>query len=391
MNNEYNIFNNYIKIDDSSLEKELEICRNNLYNEQIEFENVIKEEEGFTNKMYDIIINKPKYVYDYTYINNYNLLKLGDNISYDFLLKRQFDIISNIYIELEIDDLFNLSIQERYNILSSEIHMTAGGTNILSFNLLTSIFLSICQGKNIKQDNNIIQIEIINFEKLIKKNSKNIIYGIKLPFYQETKITITMKCIKNLKIRLLIHGAYYDSNNLRDIYTGEHNLFIMTNNLYRYRYGLIKNHSYQLNFVLTDFILIFYLPNKDNNDNFIIKYPEINNVRLVKIKEEYHWNETNILTFQIFDIVIYVLPTSSELYSWEKIMEKMKEPENDSWEKIEKKYKKNTNFENLSQVVNNKYTLHIESINEEFFDICLCTINKNVLSFVEGMVDIKYK
>lgn len=68
------------------------------------------------------------------------------------------------------------------------------------------------------------------------------------------------------------------------------------------------------------------------SDNLFIEYPEIMEAYLIKNKsvesgtELITWTYDNILSFEIFDIKIYVLPMSRDMSTWENINEALKNP-----------------------------------------------------------------
>ena len=88
----------------------------------------------------------------------------------DFLIPRHFDVLTKIYLIIDIpEDFINLPIEDKLNILDITFDFTIGGGSIDNMSLLTSIFLGICEGQNIEQQDNKLIIQLINFNNYMQK------------------------------------------------------------------------------------------------------------------------------------------------------------------------------------------------------------------------------
>ena len=381
--------------DEYLLEKELELSRNNLENEKLEFEknlildnktmledDFIREDEY--NKLYDLIISKEdvKYAPTFFYIDNPKIN--GNQTKYNFTITRNADTYTSIYLELHFDRYFDdLSTKDKYTLLNANVTLEIGGSEIITLNLLTCIFYSICHGGNIKQENNSIQIELFNFNTLINDFYRKTPHGIPIISlqYHEIRINISLdKPIDNINMKLLINGIFQDTSLRRDLCVNQHEFLIFTNNKI-----INKNdtNNIHIDYFYTKFFLIYFIPNDDYIDDLFIEYPEITDTYLMKkqyknTNEITKWSTDDILSFEIFGIKIYVLPMSRDLSTWEYIAETMKDPLN------------KMSLNNIRYTGYESYYLDIDTTIDESFNIMVNEIKPNILNISNGMAGLSF-
>jgi hypothetical protein len=381
--------------DEYLLEKELDLARNNMENEKTNFEqklildhqmmleeDIIREDEY--NKLIDFVCSKEevKWVHTFFYINNPNIS--NNETNYNFTILRNADNYTSIYLELNFDSYFDdLPLRDKYILLNGDVTLTIGGSEIITLNIITCIFYSICRGGNIKQENNMIQIELFNFNTLINDYYKKTPPGIPIISLQYHNCNIIIKFnqkINNINMKLLINGIYLDFTIRRELCTNGLDFLIFTNT------KIINDNNkdtINVDYFYTKFFLIYYIPNNDCMNDLFIEYPEITDVSLMqkkynKITELSNWSSENILSFEIFDIKIYVLPMSRDLSTWKYIDETMKDPLN------------KMSLNNIRSSYKELYYLNIDALDNDSFKIMVNEIKPNILKIMSGMGCLAY-
>lgn len=365
--------------DESSLERELEIEKNNLENNKINFENEISIlnktdlEKDFIeadqyNKLIDLVFNEniinhvSTFYYCYPNIKETNIFKITRNA----------DTITKIYLELEFDSIFeDISLSDKLNLLDGKVKLIIGGVEIFTCSILTCIFNAICTGHNIKCNNNIIQIPLFIFNTLIDFNIPGLpLISLK---YHEVEISIKLKNkIENMTWKLLVHGIYLRDSKRTDLVKFINEFIIFQNSIYQQK---IIDYLQKINikYFHTKFILVYFTP-IENRDDLFNEYPEIIEASLTT-KKNIFWDSDNILSFEIFGIKIYVLPLSKDMSTWEKIQESLTNP-------IEKM--------SFNDIADYDIFLNIEITLSDNFYITVNEIVPNILAIMSGMCGLKY-
>jgi hypothetical protein len=248
---------------------------------------------------------------------------------YKFEILRCFDVITDIYLEIELDNsLYELTTIEKYSILKAKMEFTIGGSIIETSQLLTCIFNQICNGYNIKEDNNIIQIPIYNFNTLIDKTYN--IKGFPSIAVQWCALYFTL-CIddniKHFNYKLVVNGLVYKNKERRWLAQKNHEYIVLQNQ--ENSYEINNNVLFKLCFNhIIKYILVYFSPIDNINCLQMNEdYPLINKATLyVNDENTLEFEGEDLLDFEVFGIKIYMLPFCEELSNFENIYKTFQNP-----------------------------------------------------------------
>ena len=388
---------------EDNLEKELELSRIQMECESNDFEQSLRsndkldyngflEEDKFMDKLCELLTGN-KYV-DYVLKIEGSIKKNKDNIIKKFnFFTRNIDIINNVYLKMELDSSFEeLSSEEKYAILDSDIEFTIGGSIIDKIKLLSCLFHHLCLGKSIIEKDNIIQIPIYDFNSLLYKATKNgnrfgNLKGLPLVaiYYHEICFSLfSPKILSNFKINLVLEGKIIDTPERKDMaLNNDLEFLVFQNNIYEHKEKYYNNINLRFN-NQSKFMLIYFKPKVFTSTNFwdlSLEYPQLENAKLNFNGGSLDFSDEDgeILSFEFFGITIYLLPYSNDVDTWEKIKE--------SFGNIYENF--NHSFINFSRLDNVKLNLDISG-NKENFYIVINNINFNIIHFKSGMAGLKF-
>jgi hypothetical protein len=326
--------------------------------------------------------------------------------------------IDNIYLKIEIpESLFDLSDEQKYSLLNTNIMLKIGGQPIIINKLATCIFNQICSGKNIIQNNNIIEIPIFNFDTMVdnkkiihcwdqgstkpvlyKCNNKNIPekykykgLPVKLLAYHQVSVWIDMsnQYIKTLKYSIICNGYNYSTDHFNYHFKTIQNkdgdpevvLFPLMENQTIIENIKIKHELYFNN--ITKAILIYYSPLTYQS---IDQIPIIEKITLSTENIDLLYFEANdLLDIDIFGIKMYVLPLSKEFSDLEHINQAFSSTGN----VLKELSSSGVNFGRIDKVY-----LHIDFYNDseppDNYIINISAISLNYLTIVSGMCGKAY-
>lgn len=395
---------------EDDLEKELEMSRIQMECEVNDFEkslnkkdkldyNEFLNENSFADTVNQLLWHENKYM-DYT--TKFDLNKVTeekDNMiqKYESKITLNMDIINNIFLEIELDESFtDLTSEEKYAILDSDVELVIGGSTIDKSKILSCLFIQLCSGQKINEKENRIQIPIYDFNSLwfTSKNGEKEKYGnLKgLPLismiFSQLKINLFVpKILNKFKMNLVLHGKIIDAIDRSNLVRGQDLQFIIfQNKILEHKEKYYNNIKLNFN-NLSKFMLIYFKPKVFTNTNFwdlSLEYPELEYAKLVFhglsiFSLDFSDKDDEILSFEFFGIKIYLLPYSNDIDTWEKIKE--------SFENIYENF--NHNFINFSRLDHVKLNLDISG-NKENFDIIINNINFNIIQIIGGMCGLKF-
>jgi len=395
--NERKIEKEYELMEDN-LELELELERERFECDQLDFEKNMDtkdkldyiefyEEKSVNDSLIELVKG---YDYsDYTYIIDN---KMQNKERMIFTLIRNFDILNNLILQIELDESFDgLSIEEKYALLESEFEIDIGGSRIDKTNILNCLFNQICKGKSIVEKENIIQIPLYDFNNMMYKNNNNLKKYKGFPMvslqYMEIKIHITIpKIITRFKYSLVVNGMLNQNNDRRELFQGSWEYLVYLNEIFTEEYSVNKFQKIRLPFNHpSKFVLLYFKPKIYSNTNFFdfsTNYPNIENAELLCngiSRLTFSDADDEILSFDFFGIKIYLLPYSIDVDSWEKI-QKMYE---DHYENL------NSSCINSSRIDNIFLNLDL-SENSEGYDLIFNNVHFNVIRIMSGMCGKAY-
>ena len=280
------------------------------------------------------------YVSCYQYMNN-----IGSNNTPEFDIIHGGDILHKIYLEIDFDDdCQNLSLKNKQKLLSNNVQLLIGGTIISEMSISICIFNSICKGENIKYEDNKMQIELFSFDTYNNSHKNTSALGIpmvglclhdvrvKFALYNyDEHFTINI----NKYFKLLCHYINLPQTQRRRLAQYGHMWFVLNTRRNALNMKYIVDGFHELRNFYAKFLIVYFTPMFNNEDTLLIDYPEIYQGSLYsvannKCTELLHWNSGNILTFDMFDITIYVFPLSSDVSTWENINYILKNPKKTS-------------------------------------------------------------
>ena len=383
---------------EGDLERELEEYRNNIENETRNFEENLKREE-FKDviERSDFTVDRLLYNIEEAtlYLEHSNFIikdKIKNKIDnkynkLEFVIPRQFDIMNKIYLIIDIpEDFVNLPIEDKLSILDITFDFTIGGSLIDNMSLLTSIFLGICEGQNIEQQDNKLIIPLMNFNNYMQKKSINYKYdSIGIPLialqYSETKIIIKYpENLAHYKFSLKVNGLFSLDTEYRRYLAHnsfEYPIFITEKNESVKLLDYHKPMEINLKLISKCFFIYFTPENIKDSDRIMLNYPVLTSAKL-KFNGifELDFDEEDILSIDILGIKIYILSFSKEFDTWETIMETFKDRNN----------KLSNEGINLSMYGKTTLYLNFENNdNDNLFNINIINFSFNLLRIMSGM------
>ena len=305
-----------------------------LFNDEFEFKEF--ENEEFENETFNNLIEERSFLEGIMDIvkgqaSSHMSLKISglrDDKYHRFRISSMYDVLSDIYLEIELDTtLDKILIKETYAILNSTIDITFGGHTLDTLKIINCLCNQILYGNNIKEDGNIIQVPLYNFETFVENK-----YGMKgLPLLSETVIRLEMHdSIKHFKYKIIANGCVYAFEKNRHLGKSDLTYIIMQNQTRCNQHPVNNNTNiYKMDFCkIVKYILIYFMPNEDvdfwqMNEN----YPLINKAILYHNgKQSLEFENEDLLELEIFGIKIYLLPLCKEFSSFENIHETLKNP-----------------------------------------------------------------
>jgi len=324
------------------LEKELEKSNEQLERLNSDFEENLKYNERVNNELIDTELSwkdaventiNGEDIVDYSFeINEYVASKVKyateksqiDGKRAVFTITKLVDSIKNIFLQIELPNEFEeLSISEKMKILNTTCQLEIGGILIDNKDIINCLFLQICNGERIYHQDKIVQIPLFDFSTF--QNNGNYL-GLPLIALQFHSIKVILHNIPDYKISLIVNGFLLKNQIRRELSLNEqYYLTVLTSSYLSYA----CKSSYNLGFNwISKFFLIYFEPKyRENQEDFISNYPELENVELYLNNILYHrFEEDDILSMEIFGIKIYILPLSEEVSTFEKISETFSDP-----------------------------------------------------------------
>jgi hypothetical protein len=261
----------------------------------------------------------------------------GEKSSYDACLlfrinSSKIHYIDNIWLRIELpESLFDLTDKQKYSLLNTIITMRHGLYHQLSSNnMMSCIFNQICSGKNIKQNNNIIEIPLFNFDTMTANKRDSTQIGKQTHTYRGFPMILTDstvdiyihmpgQCIEDLKYSLICDGCGYGAVPfLGSMYNGC--AFLHMQNTIITEKTKIKHYLRLcgINKIVKAIFIYFSPLTYQINDQI----PMIEKVKLsVEDTDLIYFEPDDLLDIDIFGIKIYVLPLSKEFSDWDHINE----------------------------------------------------------------------
>ncbi len=420
-------------ISDDGLEQELKLYRENLEIENKQFETDLENnrekldynsnnflEYNDSNKSYNNLSNIPflktmttLFLEGWVENNESDLIKdFGEEADIKKVtLKKHGDVIKYIYLEIEFpkEDIFNmnnldtnifesLSLKDRFDILKLNVEFNSGGQRFIKSNLLELLFLCICQGENIKELENKIQIPlfVFNSSELVANKIERSGYPVIAIQYHEIRLIFEGVLLKNknIKLNLIINYDYYDNDDRKKVAISNHEILTLQTSSQFFNFSSMDNKLY-IN--LINKCLLCYVDYIDTHlikNMSLIEYksniPNIIGANLIFLEDKVEtdreeFESEDMLSFEILGIKIIILPLSEEFSSWDGIKHAMKKP--------------NRNFKNsglnFSRVDANKIGFKFDydynsSFNDKNLIINVIGININIIRVMSGMNGMAY-
>lgn len=317
---------------EDNLEKELEQFRSQIDNEQRYFEDNLKFNEKIEGHDFleeiTCLESIGNLINDSTSDSIFKIkpIKQNKNVN-SFNISRKCDIIKSIYLEVKIGENFdNLTLEDKFALLHSNITIYISGQEFLSKNILSCIFSELCCENHIIEFEDTIQIPIFNFENFAKKSDSKI-KGLPLWLMTYSGIEILLNTnnqLHNLSFEIIVNGKLCNSQ-LRKNMRKQNNSFFMLQNQELIVTKEISNISLGFNH-LCKCLLLYFKP-KNNTDfwDFTMDYPSIEHVKLsLNNLSPIEYDSEEILEFEFFGIKIYLIPFSKDFATWENINSAMK-------------------------------------------------------------------
>jgi hypothetical protein len=236
--------------------------------------------------------------------------------------------IDNIWLKIELpESLFDLTDKQTYSLLNAIVILKIGLYSMSVNNMMTCIFNQICSGRNIKQNNNMIEIPLFNFD-ILSANKKEAYDSKQIHAYRgfptisivdttEIEIEMPEQCIEDLKYSLICDGHNYGRVRIKERIDSEILFLYMQNTIMtasiKTRYFLPISGKNKI----VKAILIYFSPLTYQINNQV---PMIEKVTLyINDKVLLCFEADDLLDVDIFGIKIYVLPLSKEFSDWEHI------------------------------------------------------------------------
>ena len=278
------------RITEYDLEGELTNYRESLINEDKDFEESLQ----FTNILEDYNTGDNSEYYE-------SRPYMSDRII--FTINGRLDYISNIYLEIDLEESFcGLTLEEKIDLFNMDIQLETAGNKILSSTILVGLIIQLCADKHINTIENKLQIPILSFGDGLDVcsmiyNDINVIIGTKKSY----KFRKTM--------RLLCIGGYYHITKKISVLTNKNSLILQSD---INDYGNIKNNKYidiRAN-GLSKALFMYFIPK--NIDN-ISTSPNITSVK-VKLDnlEPIEYTSDNLNSIDILGVCVYIVSFSEE-------------------------------------------------------------------------------
>lgn len=367
-------------IDSSTLEKELEADRANLENLTAEFENSFRNSDANStdptsqteNELLAMMHNSSKLEdslkkYPFT---------IGNGESISCIIPHCMDIIQTLSIEIELDNEFDdLTLEQKHALLNSKFKFSIGGQDYENFNLLTGILIQSCKSRNIKYDGKTIQIPICDFTTWYNKlTGVNGLYFLRVQYHEAVvKLSLPSNLFNKLP-KLVISGFIADSHNRRkEAQNGITEHITFENN----RSQLIpaSSDSSKLNiFGPKSKVLIIHFMEK-NNPPRETSGPRLTSLSLYLEGEMLiaDYDESDILSVDIFGIVVYLIPLCEELSTWELLKKTFENPtKNMGLNGISSKSGKTIKWacDEITNINISDYLMSVSSISPNIIRIC---------------------
>lgn len=312
------------------------------------------------------------------------------DISTRIFLNNNIDVVNNIYLEISLNSLtfdelyitdknklFNITVILSYSEYSATI-------NILETNLLSSLFMMISRGLNIKSSNNIIHIPLLDFNitklAIHDAKSKIILNGLLSTNATNIKIDINNDLVidSRFNFKILVKGQIF---NISDCYKyglcDISCLFLMSRScVSKYNNKIhVKNASTQD----LKAIIFYFEPISE-----YVEYPRISSINFYYKDKNMYYDSSELLEMTMFDITCMVLPLSKDFDSWDNINKCLSDPynyfTNDAFE-----YERERNNYNILTTLN----IDIEyEADPENFILHYNLIASNILSKTDGKYSI---
>jgi hypothetical protein len=320
-------------IENDMIEKELEEFRNYEENEQRDFENnvyyntEIPDDFIYEKNTGDGIIDIINGMDTSNVSLKYGCRKISEYFREFYFDARTMNFITDIYLEVVMpESSLDLSEKQKYALF---VTFVTFGTknNTIEFNtVLSCIFNQICSGRNIKQNNNIIQIPIFNFDTL----RTGFHLGLPVDTYDNHQHIINLtfynghEYLKDFEFSIIVNGII--ANNTIRNQSGKdiknNNKFLILAGQWSHWkvselfYGkLVSNYRIMSGkSSIVKCISFCHIP------NFQYDEPEINSVSLISDKKEIiRFDINELLDFNIFGVKIYCMPLCKEFSDWNEI------------------------------------------------------------------------
>ena len=286
------------RITEYDLEGELTNYRESLINRDKDFEESLQ----FTNILEDYNTGDNSEYYE-------SKPYMSDKII--FTINRRLDYISNIYLEIDLEECFHgLTLEEKIDLFNMDIQLETAGNRILNSTILVCLISQLCGDKHINTIGNKLQIPILSFGDGLDVcsmvyNDFNVIIGTKNSY----KFRKTMRL-------LCIGGYYHITKKISVLNNNKHSLILQSD---IDEYGNIKNNKYidiSAN-GLSKALFMYFIPK--NIDN-ISTSPNITSVKFkLDNLEPMEYNSDNLNSIDILGIFVYIVSFSEEFDTLDRI------------------------------------------------------------------------
>jgi hypothetical protein len=324
------------------------------------------ENNGLLNAIFNEENNKNISVYQ---LNNKDLQQVIH------IYKTKENIINKIYLEIELEEnttFDEISNTTKIKLFETLINFTIGGANVIKSTILTNLFMLFSQDINMKQEGNIIQIPILDFnmtktEKINLKEHESGFPNSSL-FCHDVGLNITFKTtelFKYMKFNIKVCGRYLIRKMERYINSIAHEyIFLMS---FHDSDDNMENISISYS-LEAKCIIIYFIP---LNDDYI-DYPQIESIEIYKDGNIYIIESSELLYMELFDIIYTVIPLSDDFASWKNINRTLKNPH---------KY-----LTSNGMSYENKFKLHINySLKPTNFVLNYNVVIPNIFRIISGM------
>jgi hypothetical protein len=346
-------------------------------------------------------------------------LKFNNKSNYSsFHVKRQFDIIESIFLEIRFKN--ELTQNHIIKLLDCKFELVIGGQLIHTNTFINSLIFALIHEMDINLEQNLLRIPIYDFTTLECGSNCESKYEYGLPLvalqYHDVKINIKNFNIDSSNISstsIVVTGKYIIRIG------GRHKLALQPYNLliwFTPKYVLVyPNIIVNIDLSLITQFLIFYIKpinvnvnvnvnvnananvnanvnidvnagfNIDNSENLndIITTPEIISIGLSANKEEFlYWNCDELLKFDYMDLNFYVLCLDSSYKNKDKFINYFRKSTNNDVRGV--------NFSGINSIDCLIQTDSDSSSNAKKFECVIIPISLNYLAIASGMAGLRY-